>query len=311
MNDDKYTITSGHLEVGDGHKIYYQQWGNPKSEPIFYLHGGPGSGLKDKNKKLFDPKKHNVIFHDQRGSGLSTPFASTDNNTLQDLIEDIEKLREELNFKKIFIAGGSWGSTLGLAYAIAHSDRVKKMLLWGIFTGTKSEVNYIQQGGLKTHYPEAWKDYISLVPEDRRSDTVGYYLDKFKNGTAEEKSNFVSKWVTLEGSAVSIDNDSNDYIVPVDGTDPDMISLAILEAHYFINNCFLSENYIMNNLIELENIPAVLVQGRFDHVTPPETAYKLSEKYGEMCHLHIVPSSHRREGAMREAIKAYAWGWLN
>ncbi len=159
MNDDEYTLESGLLDVGDGHQIYYQRWGNPNAKPIFYLHGGPGSGSRDKYKALFDPVKHQVIFHDQRGSGQSTPFGSTENNTTQKLIEDIEKLREKFGFDKFQIIGGSWGSTLGLAYAIEHPDKVEKILLWGIYAGTKVETDYIVQGGLKTHYPESWQHF--------------------------------------------------------------------------------------------------------------------------------------------------------
>jgi len=310
MNDDKYTIKSGFLDVGDGHKIYNQQWGNKDCSPIFYLHGGPGGGCKNKNKAFFDPKIHNVVFYDQRGSGLSTPFGSIKNNTTDDLVEDIEKLRKHLGFSKIKLIGGSWGSTLGLCYALKYPDNVDKVLLWGIFTGTKTEADYIQQGGLKTHFPDAWEEYISIVPQKNRSDTVSYYMDKFINGTPAEIAEHVRRWVMLESSAVSIDADVSETLVKTDGNDPNSQTLAILEAHYFINNCFLIENYISENAKKLNKIPIIFVQGRFDHVTPPETAFKLAQNIGDNCHLHFVPTSHAREGAMREVIKAYTWSWL-
>lgn len=310
MNEDIYTISSGMLDVGDGHQIYYQQWGNKNSDPIFYLHGGPGGGCSNKYKKFFDPKKHNVIFHDQRGSGLSTPHAEIDNNTTDKLVEDIELLRKFLKIDQIRIIGGSWGSCLALIYAIKHPQNVAKMLIWGIFTGAKNEVDYIQQGGLKTHFPEAWEQYIELVPENERGDTVKFYLDKFINGTDDEKIEFTRRWVCLEVSAMSIDADYSETLYSVDGSDEKTRALAILEAHYFINNCFIPENYVMDNVDILKTIPIVMVQGRFDHVTPPQTAYNLSKALGENCILQFVPASHGREGALREAVRAHVYNFL-
>ncbi|MDO8265803.1 MAG: prolyl aminopeptidase [Candidatus Saccharibacteria bacterium] len=310
MKNDNYTITSGHLEVGNGHKIYYQQWGNENAKPIFYLHGGPGGGCNDSNKKFFDPTKHHVIFHDQRGCGLSTPNASIESNTTQKLIEDIESLRQILDFKKIQIIGGSWGSALAFAYSIAYPENVTRMLLWGIFAGTKSEVDYIQQGGLRTHFPEAWEQYIDAVPKNMQQDTVSFYYDKFVNGSDAEKTQYTKRWVCLESSALSIDADFKETLYSVDGSNEIIRAIALLEAHYFINNCFMPENHIFNNLSDIAHIPTTLVQGRFDHITPPETAYKIAKQLGKNCHLHIVPGSHSREGAMRETIKAYVWSTL-
>lgn len=313
MNDDKQTIKSGLLDVGDGHKIYYQQWGNAKLDPIFFLHGGPGGGLKDKHKLNFDPKLHNVIFHDQRGCGKSVPFGKLENNTSQNLVEDINKIAEHLKLsdKKIALYGGSWGSALALIYAIAHPEKVQKMLIYGIYTGTKKETDYIQQGGLKTHFPESWENYIEIVPLKHRQNTVKYYYEKMKDKNQEIADEHIRRWNTNESSAMSIDPDLPSIKLSNIDVDDKARSIAIIECHYFINNCFLPENFIIENASKLSGIPIIIVQGRHDHVCPPETAYNLSKAIGVNCYLHITPGSHAREGAFREVIKAYTWSWLS
>ncbi len=309
MNEDAHTISSGFLEVGNGHTIYYQQWGNIKSKPIFFLHGGPGSGCKDTYKTFFDPRKHHVIYHDQRGSGKSTPFAEIAHNTTQDLVEDIEKLRKHFKFSKIGIAGGSWGSFLGFTYAIAFPNTVSNMVLWSIFGGTKAELDYIQQGGLATHYPESWNQYIEVVPEEYRENTVNYYLNKMLHGSQSEIEDHVKRWVLLELSAMSIDSDIAKEALTAVYSDESK-SLAILEAHYFNNSCFVPDQYVFNNLSLINHIPTILVHGRYDHICPPETAYKFSEVIKQRGHLHIVPASHGREGALRETVRAYVWSLM-
>lgn len=310
MNDDEYTITSGYLEVGDGHTIYYQEWGNKQLVPTFHLHGGPGSGNKDKNKLNFDPKRHHIIFHDQRGCGKSTPFAELKGNTTQALVQDIEKLRSFFGFDKIQLTGGSWGSTLALMYAITYPQYVSKMLLNGIFTGTKLETDYISQGGLQTHFPDAWERYIELVPKDKRHDTARYYYEKMLHGTPTEVTEHISRWNLLEGSATSIDSDLDKTALETKEPDDYAKSIAILEAHYFIHNCFIEDNYIFLNAERLKSMETIIVHGRYDHVCPPETAFRLSKLIGESCHLQLVPSSHAREGSGREVMKAYAWSFL-
>lgn len=311
MNDDQYTIESGHLDVGDGHKIYYQRWGNPDAVPTFYLHGGPGGAGKDKHKLAYDPSKSHIVFHDQRGCGNSTPFSSTENNTTDDLIGDIEKLRMKLGFEKIQLTGGSWGSFLALCFAITYPDKVHKMLLRGIFTGTKAELDYIQQGGLATHYPEAWQQYIDLVPSDRRDNTVGYYLEILKGDNEKDREEHMRRWVLLESAAMTIDDDYAAAEQKTDKFDESTLALALLEAHYFVNNCFKADEFVYDGAVKLQHIPIVFVHGRFDHVCPPANAYKLADNIGDSCKLHIVPSGHGNDPALREAFRAYAWAFLD
>ena len=312
MNDDKYIIKSGLLDVGDSHKIYFQQWGNVKLEPIFFLHGGPGGACKDAYKLNFDPELHHVIFHDQRGCGKSIPFGELKNNTTQDLVEDINKIAKHLKLdnKKITLYGGSWGSALALTYAVTHPENVEKMLIYGVYTGTKKETDYIQQGGLKTHFPESWENYISIVPEKNRENTVKYYYEKMQDKDKEVADEHIRRWNTNESSAMSIDPDLPSIKLSNNEVDDKARSIAIIECHYFINKCFMPENFILKNASKLSEIPIIIVQGRHDHVCPPETAYNLSKAIGSNCYLHITPGSHAREGAFREVIRAYTWSWL-
>lgn len=313
MNDDQYTITSGQLDVGDGHKIYYQEWGNPDATPIFFLHGGPGGGCNDKHKNYFDPTNQRVVFHDQRGSGLSTPFGGREHNTTDDLVADIDRLRDHLHISKAHhFFGGSWGSCLALVYAIRKPENVNKMILRGIYTGTKAETNYIQQGGISHYTPESWEQYIEVVPEAERENTVAYYFNKMQEADVAVADNHIRRWFNNEIAAAEIDSDVLSILRGNAPIDDAMRSLALLEAHYFMQDCFLPGNYIQDNLKKLVNIEMVLVQGRHDHVCPPKTAYEIAKGIGKNCRLHIVPGGHSgSENVMREVLRAYAWAMLS
>lgn len=185
------------------------------------------------------------------------------------------------------------------------------MLISGIFTGTKDEIDYIQQGGQRTHYPDAWEDYIALVPEDQRNDTGKYYLDKMQNGTPGEIKEYVVAWNRLESSGFSIDSDYSYTSLSSRKYEDIDRAVAILEAFYFVNNCFIENMYILKNATKLSKIPIVMIHGRFDHVCPLDKAYELNKKLGSNCRLHIVPNAHAREGALREVQRAYAWSFLD
>lgn len=314
MNEDVYTIQSGLLDVGDGHKINYQEWGNPNVVPIFFLHGGPGGACSDSHKLYFDPKRQRVIFHDQRGCGKSIPFGNRAHNTTDDLVEDINSLRKHLKITgQHAFFGGSWGSCLALVYAIRYPQNVTKMLLRGIYTGTKRETDYIQQeGGISRYAPETWKSYIEVVPDNRRDDIVGYYQEMMQNSDNAVADDHIRRWVRNEFAGVQVDSDIQSLMQNNEPLDDATRSLALLEAHYFANDCFLPNNYILEHAHELAHIQTVLVQGRHDHVCPPETAYLLAQKIGESCRLHIVPSAHSgSEGVMREVLRAYVWNIYN
>jgi len=303
---------SGMLAVGDGHEIYWEDWGNPKAFPVIHLHGGPGGGFSDTHKLIYDPAKHRVIFFDQRSSGRSTPFASVKNNTTQDLVADIEKLRGHLGIKKAYVAGGSWGSTLALVYAIAHPDKVEKLMMWGIFLNRQSEIDYLYQGVPKDTFPEAWERFIGLVPAKDRATSMGvmkFYSNKMQSKDNKIAQKYAAEWTLWESTCVSISYDRTETERQVLSGAQDAFNLAIarIEAHYFTNDCFISDNYILKNLAKITHIPAYVVQGRFDMCTPPVTAIDLAKAYGKNLDLQIVSAGHlRSEPEVRAVLRSFA-----
>jgi proline iminopeptidase len=303
---DKNIIRSGHLDVGDGHEIYWVDWGNGDiKEPIFYLHGGPGGGFGDKDFLNFDPKKHRVVFHDQRGSSRSTPFASTENNTTKDLISDIDKLKKELGFRKVSLYGFSWGSTLALLYAIANPDQVKKMLIGGIYLGRTADREFYLNGKVSTHFPEAWERFAANAPDTDDKNVSDYFKEKMlQNPNTDEKKKFAREWMIFESSLLKLD-----YVpesVERELKDFASESLAYLEAHYILNNSFIDENYILDNIDKIKEIPTIIVHGRYDFICMPSGAYELKNAMGDDTILHFVTSGHSRgDTVQREVVKAY------
>jgi proline iminopeptidase len=207
---DPFVNKSGHLSVGDGHKIYYEDWGNPEGFPIMHLHGGPGAGFSDSHKLLYNPAEHRVIFHDQRGCGKSKPFASLKNNTTQALIADIEKLREHFGIEKMHITGGSWGSTLALLYALAHPERVEKMMIWSVYLLRQFENDHLYQGGARALLPEAWDRFINFIPPAKRkssTDVIKFYASKINSKNQQTALKYSMEWTLWEMSSVSLSYD--------------------------------------------------------------------------------------------------------
>jgi len=278
------------LAVGDGHKLHVYDWGKKDAMPILFLHGGPGNGVNDRYKQRFDPTQQRVIFFGQRGSGQSTPTGSIANNTTPDLVEDIEKIADFLKLKKIIITGGSWGSTLALAYAIKYPKRIHAMVLGGIYTGTKSENDFLFDGGFKTFFPDVWDAFLKRTPQEHHNRPIDYH---YKNAFGKDKKlakKSIYAVAEVEHSLLSLD----DRHAPAnfDEFDPDGMKI---EMHYTRNNCFLPDNYIMNNAHKL-NMPVWFVQGRYDSVCPPITAYKLSRKIPN-CELIWTTAGHANDRA--------------
>ncbi|MDO8341458.1 MAG: prolyl aminopeptidase [Candidatus Woesebacteria bacterium] len=299
-------MKKGYLEVGKGHKIYFEDWGNTKASPIFFLHGGPGGGTSERHKLLFNIKKHRVIFHDQRGSGKSKPYGSAENNTTQDLISDIEKLSKHLKINKFTLVGGSWGSTLSLVYAISYPERIKRLVIWGIYLARKFETDYVNEGFPKHTFPEAWERFISHVPLYSRlngNSIMKYYAKKIR---AENKSivkKYSDEWILWESTLMSLKYDKKKLEAEV--LKEDNIAEARLETHYFLNNCFLPKNYILKNIKKIKRIPCQVVQGRFDICTPPVGAIDLAKAYGRNLKLQFVNSGHvSREPETFVALKS-------
>lgn len=280
---------SGYLDVPDGHKIYHEIFGNPKGVPVLYLHGGPGIGFTDKDKRFFNPKKYKVVLFDQRGSGRSMPFASIKNNTTQKLVEDMNKLLDFLKLKKVILFGGSWGSTLALIYAIQNPDRVLGMIIRGIFLANQNDLNHYVGGGVEKHFPEAWERFVSLVPEESRQDLTRYYFEQMISADDKKADKHAFEWSYYE-SAISKMKISDKKIL-FSLKDGSYKALAVLEAHYILNNCFIPEDYILNNAYKLSHIPTVIVHGRYDFVCQPKNAYDLHKRIAGS-KLHIVVAGH-------------------
>ena len=311
---DPYIKQSGHLNVGDGHKIYFEDWGNPAATPIMHLHGGPGAGFSQSHKLLYNPVIHRVIFHDQRGCGQSRPFASVKANTTKYLVADIEKLREHLGIDKMYVVGGSWGSTLTMVYAIAHPERVNKMMMWGIYLNRQAETDYLYQGGPKEIFPEAWERFINHVPAKDRTSSLGvikFYASKIQSRNERTAQKYAAEWTLWESSTVSLSYDRQAVEHEILGGDQKQqafnLAIARLESHYFLNNCFIEDDYILKNINQIKHIPAYVIQGRFDHCTPPAAAVDLARAYGPKLSLQIVRAGHlRSEPEGLAALRAVA-----
>jgi proline iminopeptidase len=276
MHKDSYTNQELMLDVGDGHRLYIQDWGNKDATvPTIFLHGGPGSQVKEKHKAVFDPKTQRVIFFDQRGSGQSLPSGSLKNNTTQNLITDITVIADKLSITKFNLHGSSWGSTLALAYAIENPGRVHALAIGGVFTGSKSETDWIDQGHFKTFYPDVWDAYIQRTPEEYRDNPSAYHFNKVINGTTDERKRSGYAYECLEGGVIQLD----DRFTPsnFETYDPSGIHIGM---YYLNNGCFMPDRYILENTDKL-TMPIHIVQGRYDMVCPPTTAYELHNKLSD------------------------------
>jgi proline iminopeptidase len=276
MTPDAFTNQEILLDVGDGHTLYVHDWGNKKAKtPIVFLHGGPGSGCHDRYKERFDPKLQRVIFHDQRGCGRSTPYGSLEHNTTQDLVEDIEKLATKLRLTKFTLTGGSWGSALALMYALKYPKRITKLIVAGVFTGSQSEIDWLDQGYFRIFYPELWQDFIASVPASQQKDPTAYHAKRILGKNEANVISSAEVYANLSGSIMSLDSRPSPAASADENFDP--ISTKI-ETFYMQNKCFMPEDrYIMKNAHKL-TMPTWIVQGRYDMVCPPVTAHELHQR---------------------------------
>ena len=274
----------------DNHRIYYEQCGNPDGKPAVFLHGGPGGGGSTQVRRFFDPDKYHIVIFDQRGCGRSLPHGCLENNTTWDLVEDIENLKVKLGIKQWLVFGGSWGSTLALAYSQTYPDSVSEMVLRGIFMLRKKELDWFYQYGASNIFPEAWQKFIEPIEHNERDDLMAAYHKIFLSNNEEKKLNAAIAWSRWEGSTSSL------------GYNPDMansfsdpkfaLAFALIENHYFVNKGFLEhENQLIESGINIiRDIPTVIVQGRYDIVCPISTAWELSQNWPE-AELIVAPSS--------------------
>jgi len=265
---------SGFLEVDPPHRIYWEQIGNPDGIPVVFLHGGPGSGISQAHRRFFDPERFNVLLFDQRGTGRSTPVAELSGNTTQDLVADIERLREHLEIETWIVFGGSWGSTLALAYGDAHPERCLGFVLRGIFLGTEPEIDWFLHG-MGTFFPEAKRRFEQFLPEAERGDLLGSYHARLISPDPAIHQPAAEVWAGYEAACSALLPPQ-----PIPGGEPGRaLSLARLEAHYFHNRLFLEPGQLMGELNRITHLPAIIVQGRYDVICPIATADALARAW--------------------------------
>jgi proline iminopeptidase len=273
------------IDMGDGHRIYVEQCGNPHGIPVVVLHGGPGGGCSPAMRRYFDPGVFRVVLFDQRGCGRSRPHASVQANTTWQLVEDIEAIRTDLGIDRWITFGGSWGATLALIYAITHPGRVAHLVLRGVFLMTRAELDWFYGGGAGAFFPEAWARFVAPIPEEERGDLIGAYHRRLFSGNVMEETRVGRVWANWENTLASVHHDG-----PV-GESPAEYARAFarLENHYFQNAGFLeADGWILRERHRIEHIPAKIVQGRFDMICPPLAAWKLAEGWSR-AELRIVP----------------------
>ena len=272
------------VSVGDGHQVYMEQSGNPDGVPVVVLHGGPGGGCSPAMRRYFDPSVFRVILFDQRGCGKSRPHASVENNTTWHLVADIERLRSLLDIEEWIVFGGSWGATLSLIYAQSHPDRVNHLVLRGVFLMTQSELDWFYGGGAGKFWPEVWERFTALVPKDERGNYIEAYRRRLFSGDIAQETRYAKAWSAWENALASIHSSGTT------GESPGEYARAFarLENHYFSNAGFLEfDGQILAHVGRIAHIPGVIVQGRYDMICPPDSAYALAEAW-ENCELKMV-----------------------
>jgi len=282
------------LKVSDIHNIYVEQCGNPKGRPVIFLHGGPGGGCHEDHRRFFDPSHYRIILFDQRGAGRSTPAAELRENSTWDLVSDIENIRTHLDIQDWIVFGGSWGSTLALAYAIKHADRVKGLILRGIFLCRPSEINWFYQDGASNIFPDVWDRYFNHIPANERNDFVTAYYKRLTDSNPEVRLQAAKIWSQWEAATSRL------YVSPEsidEFEDPTYaLQFARIECHYFMNNAFFeTNNFLIENVSKIRHIPTSIVQGRYDVVCPARSAWDLHKAWPET-ELFIIPDAGHAAG---------------
>ncbi|HEY5019563.1 MAG TPA: prolyl aminopeptidase [Steroidobacteraceae bacterium] len=281
----------GRLRVSDLHELYYEQCGNPQGKPAVFLHGGPGGGVNAGMRRFFNPERYHIVLFDQRGCGASRPHAELRENTTWDLVGDIEKLRTHLGIERWLVFGGSWGSTLALAYAERHAERVTELVLRGIFLLRRSELEWFYQNplGAGSIFPDLWEQFVAVIPPAERGEMMQAYYRRLTSDDAATRATAARAWSTWEG-ATSFLRINPDFVAKFEN--PEFAAaFARIEAHYFVNGGFLEQDdQLLRDVGRLRNIPAVIVQGRYDMVCPLRSAWDLHRAWPE-ADFRIVPDA--------------------
>ena len=274
-----------HVDVGDGQRIYVEECGSEDGIPLVYLHGGPGAGCESSHRRLCDPEKYRIILLDQRGCGRSEPHASIDNNTTADLVADLQVIREHLNITKWVLMGGSWGTTLALAYAQAHPENTLGLILRGVFLGRKEDIDWLYAEGTRRVFPDYWKEFIHPIPKDEQDDLVKAFYKRLTGKDELARMAAAKAWSCWEGRTATLE--PNHSLVDHLAAPHIALSMARISAHYFANNCFLEENQLLENASKLKGIPGIIVHGRYDMLCPVENAWSLQQAWPD-CELHVI-----------------------
>ncbi len=297
--------SSGYLRVSPLHELYYEECGNPQGKPVVFLHGGPGAGINAAARRFFDPQVYRVILFDQRGAGKSRPHASTEDNTTWKLVEDIETLRTFMGVERWQVFGGSWGSTLALAYAQKHPERVTELVLRGIFLLRHQEIQWFYQQGASSVFPDHWENFLAPVPDDQREDMVASYARLLSSPNREERLHAARAWSLWEG--VTSNLEMADAGVTQFAADDFALALARIEVHYFVNNGFFDDpDQLLRDVDIIRHIPTVIVQGRYDLVCPMVSAWDLHKVWPEAGFFVVPDAGHSsfEPGIIHELVTA-------
>lgn len=299
----------GHLDVGDGHRVYWEMCGNPSGKPAAFLHGGPGGGFSPEHRRLFDPRRYRVLLFDQRGCGKSTPHGSLDANTTWDLVADIERLRRLMDVERWLVFGGSWGSTLALAYAQTHPERTSELVLRGIFLLRRWELLWYYQHGASLLFPDKWERFLAPIPPAERDDLIAAYRRRLLDPDPAVQLEAARAWSLWEGETITLL--PNAEFSRQFGADDYARAFARIENHYFVHGGWLDEGQLVRDVGRLRAVPAVIVQGRYDIATPVASAWDLHRAWPEAEFRLVEGAGHAYsepgiQTALLEATDRYA-----
>ena len=291
------------------HTLYVEECGNPNGLPVLFLHGGPGAGCEPMHRRFFDPQRYRIVLFDQRGSGQSSPHAELRDNTTWHLVADIEKLREHFNIDRWVVFGGSWGSTLALAYAETHPDRVLGLILRGVFLCRDRDIHWFYQHGANRLFPDLWEHFLAPIPAAEQNDLIHAYHRRLTGANELERLRAARAWSVWEGATLSLE--SNPATVEHFSDAHRALSLARIECHYFVNQCFMELDQLLRDADRLRTIPGVIVHGRYDVVCPLDNAWALYQSWPEAGLRIVSPARHAAsgpgiDGALITATQAFA-----
>ncbi|WP_340317194.1 prolyl aminopeptidase [Rhizorhabdus argentea] len=295
---------TGMLDVGDGHSIYYERVGTPGAKPAVFLHGGPGAGCSADHRRLFDPARYDVLLFDQRGCGRSTPHAALDANTTWHLVQDIERLRALAAVDSWLVFGGSWGSTLALAYAETHPAHVSALILRGVFTATREEISWYYQFGVSQMFPDKWERFVAPIPDAERGEMVAAYNKRLTGGDPVVQLEAAKAWSLWEGETITLLPSAD--LSAAHGDDHFAIAFARIENHYFHHDCWLEPEQLLRDAVRLRGIPGTIVHGRYDMPCPLRYAWALHKAWPD-AKLHVIEGAghaYSEPGILDRLIRA-------